>query len=144
MESVLADPGHAEACPSGGTSFCSSRVVRARKAVQLLLTHCTSGWRIFPQIAKHLSFKKAGTCHEPASETEAADSSISARIPSRNDWIETDMVIHSPPSMKAVLVTGGAGYKGCVLVPKLLEAGYRVVVYDLMLFGSAGLPSHGI
>jgi nucleoside-diphosphate-sugar epimerase len=43
--------------------------------------------------------------------------------------------------MKAVLVTGGAGYKGCVLVPKLLEAGYRVVVYDLMLFGSAGL--HG-
>jgi nucleoside-diphosphate-sugar epimerase len=44
--------------------------------------------------------------------------------------------------MKAVLVTGGAGYKGCVLVPKLLGAGYRVVVYDLMLFGSAGLPSH--
>jgi len=39
------------------------------------------------------------------------------------------------------MVTGGAGYKGCVLVPKLLEAGYEVVVYDLMLFGSAGLPS---
>lgn len=44
--------------------------------------------------------------------------------------------------MKKVLVTGGAGYKGCILVPKLLEAGYAVVVYDLMLFGSAGLPSH--
>src|SRR6266480_788759 len=44
--------------------------------------------------------------------------------------------------MKTVLVTGGAGYKGCVLVPKLLEAGYAVVVYDLMLFGSVGLPSH--
>src|ERR1043166_6620049 len=44
--------------------------------------------------------------------------------------------------MKNVLVTGGAGYKGCVLVPKLLEAGYSVVVYDLMLFGSAGLPAH--
>jgi nucleoside-diphosphate-sugar epimerase len=44
--------------------------------------------------------------------------------------------------MNRVLVTGGAGYKGCVLVPKLLKAGYRVVVYDLMLFGSKGLPSH--
>jgi nucleoside-diphosphate-sugar epimerase len=44
--------------------------------------------------------------------------------------------------MRRVLVTGGAGYKGCVLVPKLLERGYAVVVYDLMLFGSGGLPSH--
>ena len=44
--------------------------------------------------------------------------------------------------MKTILVTGGAGYKGCVLVPKLLRAGYAVIVYDLMLFGSQGLPSH--
>src|SRR6266566_2697641 len=44
--------------------------------------------------------------------------------------------------MKKVLVTGGAGYKGCVLVPKLLESGYQVVVYDLMLFGLDGLPRH--
>ena len=42
--------------------------------------------------------------------------------------------------MKKVMVTGGAGYKGCVLVPKLLKAGYEVVVYDLLLFGAAGLP----
>jgi len=41
-----------------------------------------------------------------------------------------------------VLVTGGAGYKGCVLVPKLLQLGHSVVVYDLMLFGSEGLPTH--
>jgi len=41
---------------------------------------------------------------------------------------------------KKVLVAGGAGYVGCVLVPKLLDAGYEVVVYDLMLFGSDGLP----
>ena len=44
--------------------------------------------------------------------------------------------------MKTVLVTGGAGYVGCVLVPKLLAFGYSVVVYDVMLFGTDGLPSH--
>ena len=43
---------------------------------------------------------------------------------------------------KNILVTGGAGYVGCVLIPKLLTAGYRVTVYDLMLFGAAGLPHH--
>ena len=43
--------------------------------------------------------------------------------------------------LKHVAVIGGAGYKGSVLVPKLLKQGYRVIVYDLMLFGSGGLPS---
>ena len=44
--------------------------------------------------------------------------------------------------MKKILLTGGAGYVGCVLVPKLLKAGYSVIVYDLMLFGDHGLPKH--
>ena len=35
-----------------------------------------------------------------------------------------------------VLVTGGAGYVGSYLVPKLLSAGYSVNVLDLYLYGS--------
>jgi nucleoside-diphosphate-sugar epimerase len=38
-----------------------------------------------------------------------------------------------------ILVTGGAGYIGCQLVPKLCEAGYRVRVFDIMFYGDAGL-----
>lgn len=34
-----------------------------------------------------------------------------------------------------VLVTGGCGYKGSVLVPKLLAAGHQVVVWDAQWFG---------
>lgn len=41
---------------------------------------------------------------------------------------------------RTVLVTGGAGYVGAVLVPKLLARGYRVRVLDLYLFGADVLP----
>lgn len=37
--------------------------------------------------------------------------------------------------IQTVLVTGGAGYVGAALVPKLLDAGYRVKVLDLYLYG---------
>ncbi len=42
--------------------------------------------------------------------------------------------------MKKIIVIGGAGYVGCELVPKLLEANYIVTVYDLLIYGN-NLPS---
>jgi len=46
---------------------------------------------------------------------------------------------------KKILVTGGAGYIGSALLPKLLDKGYHVRLLDLLLFGTepiAGLMSH--
>jgi len=40
-----------------------------------------------------------------------------------------------------ILITGGAGYIGCQLVPKLSQAGYRVRVFDVMFYGDDGLNS---
>ena len=40
-----------------------------------------------------------------------------------------------------VLVTGGAGYVGSALVPKLLDAGHGVTVLDLYLYGDEALES---
>ena len=39
------------------------------------------------------------------------------------------------PDLPNVLVTGGAGYVGHVLTPRLLAAGYNVTVYDILYFG---------
>jgi nucleoside-diphosphate-sugar epimerase len=36
---------------------------------------------------------------------------------------------------KSIFVTGACGYKGSVLVPKLLAAGHRVTAFDVMWFG---------
>lgn len=35
-----------------------------------------------------------------------------------------------------ILVTGACGYKGNVLVPKLLDAGHSVIAFDIMWFGN--------
>lgn len=43
---------------------------------------------------------------------------------------------------KKIYITGGAGYVGAVLVPKLLDAGYEVSVIDLMIYGESVLPEH--
>ena len=42
--------------------------------------------------------------------------------------------------MSNVLITGGAGYVGHALTPRLLDHGYNVTVYDIMYFGCENLP----
>jgi len=44
--------------------------------------------------------------------------------------------------MKNIMITGGAGYVGSILVPKLLELGHKVSVYDLMIYGKNTLKDH--
>ena len=44
--------------------------------------------------------------------------------------------------MKKILITGGAGYVGSKLVPKLLELNYQITVLDLMIYGEDVLNDH--
>ncbi|MFH1903542.1 MAG: NAD-dependent epimerase/dehydratase family protein [Candidatus Omnitrophota bacterium] len=43
--------------------------------------------------------------------------------------------MNNPNGIKTILVAGGAGYVGAVLVPVLLEQGYKVKVLDLYIYG---------
>jgi len=43
---------------------------------------------------------------------------------------------------KKIFITGGAGYVGSLLVPSLLELGYMITVYDLMIYGENVLQEH--
>ena len=43
---------------------------------------------------------------------------------------------------KKIFITGGAGYVGSKLVPKLLDLGYEITVLDLMIYGENILNNH--
>ncbi len=44
--------------------------------------------------------------------------------------------------MKKIFITGGAGYVGSSLVPRLLDLDYEVTVFDLFIYGNDVLPDH--
>ncbi|EQA70121.1 NAD-dependent epimerase/dehydratase family protein [Leptospira noguchii] len=44
--------------------------------------------------------------------------------------------------IKSIYITGGAGYVGAMLVPRLLSEGYKVTVLDLMIYGEDVLKKH--
>src|SRR3972149_7454852 len=52
-----------------------------------------------------------------------------------------DVMTNKPNGLKNILVTGGAGYVGAVLVPKIINKGYHVKVIDLYLYGDNVLSS---
>ena len=44
--------------------------------------------------------------------------------------------------MKKIFLTGGGGYVGSMLASKLIDLGYEVTIYDLMIYKIIKKPSN--
>jgi len=60
---------------------------------------------------------------------------------SDRDGRQNGLAPEAPNPDQTILVAGGAGYIGCVLIPKLLERGYKVRLLDRLYFGEEPLSS---
>jgi nucleoside-diphosphate-sugar epimerase len=69
---------------------------------------------------------------------EAGGAGSDLRLPG-NDGRSNGLAPLAPEPGKRVLVTGGAGYIGCVLTERLLDRGYAVRVLDDLWWGDAPL-----
>ena len=75
--------------------------------------------------------------HSNGSTSVNGHNSDVAESDARSNGLSTS----APRPGQRVLVAGGAGYIGCVLVPRLLARGYHVRVLDRLYFGEDALAS---
>ena len=91
--------------------------------------------------APHLNGRHTNGHHANGHHTNgtAALSGLEATQPSAGERRCNGLAAAAPDPDQLILVAGGAGYIGSVLVPRLLERGYRVRVLDRLYFGEDAL-----
>src|SRR5919199_4940945 len=66
---------------------------------------------------------------------------MAGALPGRDSHNGEGLPSAPPARGQRVLVTGGAGYIGCVLLERLLDRGYKVRVLDRLYWGESPLAS---